>query len=77
MEFGISNVQYYTIKEINNRDLLCSTGNYIQYFVIIYNGRNLKKNTYDGEALCSQQKQNQELTVAQIMNSLVPNSDLN
>ena len=31
----------------------------------------------DAEALYSQQKQNQELTVAQIMNSLLPNSDLN
>ena len=29
----------------------------------------------DGEALYSQQKQYQELTVAQIMNSLLPNSD--
>ena len=31
----------------------------------------------DGEALYSQQKQDQELTVAWIMNSLLPNSDLN
>ena len=31
----------------------------------------------DGEALDNQQKQDQELTVAQIMNSLLPNSDLN
>ena len=31
----------------------------------------------DGEALYSQQKQDQELTVAQIMNSLFPNSDSN
>ena len=31
----------------------------------------------DGAALYSQQKQDQELTVAQIMNSLIPNSDLN
>ena len=31
----------------------------------------------DGEALYSQQKQAQELTVAQIMNSLLPHSDLN
>ena len=31
----------------------------------------------DGEALYSQQKQDQELTVAQIMNSLLTNSDLN
>ena len=30
----------------------------------------------DGEALYSQQKQDWELTVAQIMNSLLPNSDL-
>ena len=31
----------------------------------------------DGEALHSQQKQDWELTVAQIMNSLLPNSDVN
>ena len=31
----------------------------------------------DGEALYSQQKQDQELTLAQIMSSLLPNSDLN
>ena len=30
-----------------------------------------------GEALISQQKQDRELTVAQIMSSLLPNSDLN
>ena len=31
----------------------------------------------DGEALYSQQKQDWELTMAQIMNSLLPNLDLN
>ena len=31
----------------------------------------------DGEAVYTQTKQDQELTVAQIMNSLLPNSDLN
>ena len=31
----------------------------------------------DGEALYSQQKQDRELTGAQLMNSLLPNSDLN
>ena len=31
----------------------------------------------DGEALNSQQKQDRELTVAQIMHSSLPNSDLN
>ena len=33
--------------------------------------------TEDGETLYSQEKQDQELPVAQIMNSLLPNSDLN
>ena len=31
----------------------------------------------DGEALYSQQKQDWELAVAQLMNTLLPNSDLN
>ena len=31
----------------------------------------------NGEALYSQQKQDQELTVAQVMNSLLPNLDWN
>ena len=31
----------------------------------------------DGEALYSQQKQDQEMTMAQIMKSLLPNSHLN
>ena len=31
----------------------------------------------DGEALYSQQKQDQDLTVAQVMNSLFTNLDLN
>ena len=45
-------------------------------------GQNRKKIDYifavkDGEALYSHEKQDWELTVAQIMNSLLPNSDLN
>ena len=31
----------------------------------------------DGETICSQQKQNLELTMAQIMSSLLQNSGLN
>ena len=40
--------------------------------------RNLKHSfaAKDGEALYSQQKQDQELTVAQIMNSLWPDSEI-
>ena len=33
--------------------------------------------TKDGDALYIQQKQDRKLTVAQIMNTLLPNSDLN
>ena len=53
----------------------------------LHNGHNQMVNTEirliiffaakDGEALYSQPKQDRELTVAQIMNSLLPNSDLN
>ena len=32
--------------QINNKDLLYSTGNYIQYLVITYNGKESKKNIY-------------------------------
>ena len=38
--------------------------------IIYFAGKN-------GEALYSQQQQDQEVTVAQIMNSLLPNLDLN
>ena len=32
-----------TIYKINNKDLLCSTGNYIHYLVIIYTGKESEK----------------------------------
>ena len=35
--------QYIYIKSINNKVLLCSTGNYIQYLVINYNGKEYEK----------------------------------
>ena len=41
----------------------------------IYYNLNIFFAAKGGEALYSQQKQDQELTVAQIMNSLLPNSD--
>ena len=34
------------IKQINNKDLLYSTGNYIQYLVINYNGKESKVKKY-------------------------------
>ena len=45
-------------------------GQYQNQIIIFFAAR-------DGEALYSQQKQDQEATVAQIMNSLLPNSNLN
>ena len=35
-EFGINRYTLVCEKQINNKFLLCSTGNYTQYFVIIY-----------------------------------------
>ena len=38
-EFGINRYKLLYIKQINNKDLLYSTGNYVQYLVMIYNGK--------------------------------------
>ena len=43
LEFGINRYILLYIKEINNKDLLYSTGNYIQYLVITYNGKEPEK----------------------------------
>ena len=42
-EFGISRYKLLYIKEINNKVLLYSTENYIQYLVINYNGKESEK----------------------------------
>ena len=42
-EFGISRGKLVYIEWINNKVLLYSTGNYIQYLVINYNGREYEK----------------------------------
>ena len=39
MEFGVNRYTALGIKQINDKDLLYSTGNYIQYLVIKYNGK--------------------------------------
>ena len=38
LKFGINMYTLLYVKQINNKDLLYSTGNYIQYLVINYNG---------------------------------------
>ena len=37
-EFGTSTA-HYSVKQITNKDLLYSTRNYIQYFIITYKGK--------------------------------------
>ena len=41
--FGINRYTLLYIKQVNNKDLLYSTGNYIQYLVITYNGKKSEK----------------------------------
>ena len=42
-EFGVSRYKLLYIEWINNKVLLLSTGNYIQYPVINHNGKEYKK----------------------------------
>ena len=42
-EFGISRYKVLYIKQINNKVLLYSTGNYIQYPVINHSGKEYEK----------------------------------
>ena len=42
-EFGINRYTLLYIKQVNNKDLLFSTGNYTQYLVINYNGKEPEK----------------------------------
>ena len=42
---GLAYTHYYILKKITNKDLLYSTGNYTQYFVITYKGKESEKNT--------------------------------
>ena len=45
-EYRINKYALPYIKQINNEDLLYSTGNYIQYLIITYNGKELRKRIY-------------------------------
>ena len=42
-EVGINRYTLLYIEQINNKDLLYSTGNYTQYFVITYKGKESEK----------------------------------
>ena len=45
-EFGVSRCELLYAEWINNKVLLYSTDNYIQYPVINHNGKEIKKNVY-------------------------------
>ena len=53
-EVGISRCKQLSIGQINDKVRLYGTGNDIQYSVINYNGKGMKKNTYVRmtESLC-------------------------
>ena len=62
-EFGVSRCKLIHREQINNKVLLYSTGNYIQYPVINHNGKEFKKNVYIciTESLCCTEKINTTL----------------
>ena len=53
-EFGVSRYKLFHIEWMDNKVLLYSTGNYIQYPGINHNGKEYKKNVYIciNESLC-------------------------
>ena len=54
-EFGINIYTLPFIKQVNNKDVLYNTGNYIQYLIITYNGKESEKEyiyVYITESLC-------------------------
>ena len=67
-EFGVSRYKLLYSKQVNNKVLLYSTGNYIQYLVINYNGKESEKEythtyiyAYITESLCCTPKTNTTL----------------
>ena len=51
-EFGIGKCKLMCIKQKNNKVLLYSTGNYIQYLVINYNGKGKNKTGESKKYIC-------------------------
>ena len=53
-EFGVGRRKLLYLEWINNKLLMCSTGNYIQYPIINYNEKNWEKKVHTGinRSLC-------------------------
>ena len=63
---------------LQNKITLCAVGSWAEAMAeIVEPNKEISFAVKDGEDLYSQQKQDRELTVPQIVNSLLPNSDLN
>ena len=45
-EFGVGRCKLFHLEWMNNKVLLCSTGNYTQYPVVNHNGKEYKKRMY-------------------------------
>ena len=46
-EFGVGRCKLLSLEWINNKVVMCSTVNYIEYPVINHTERNIKKNVYN------------------------------
>ena len=86
--FGVQNEEEQSLREFCQENTLVIANTLFQqhkrrlYTWTSPDGQHRNQTAYilcakDGETLYSQQKQDWELTVAQIMNSILPNSDVN
>ena len=64
-KFGINRYTRLYIKQINSKDLLYSTGDYIQYLIISYNGKESEKEYIQiiTESLCCTPETNTTLQI--------------
>ena len=62
-EFGVSRYKLLYIRQINNKVLLFSTGNYTQYPVINHNEKKEKKYIHEAESLCHTPETNTTLSI--------------
>ena len=70
-EFGISRCKLLHIEWVNNRVLLCSIGNYIQYPVLTHNGKVYEKIHICGTARRSNQSILKEISPEYLLEGLM------
>ena len=67
MSLRLTDIYHYI--QINNKDLLYSTGNNIQYLAITYKGKKLKKNVYVCVCVCVYTYMESENIICSVMSS--------